>query len=147
MPEHTSPNILHGGATLQNDPDQFRDAERALLDAVEKMQFPTASAFAVRLALEEAVVNGFKHGNRNRPDSVVRLHWSVDKDLIRITVEDEGKGFQPDDVPDPREPENLERPSGRGIMLMRAYMTRVDYSDEGNRVEMIYERPQDPPAD
>lgn len=141
MPEKQPSKPLHHSVTLRNDPDEIRDAENNLLMAVEQMGYSSASAFAVRLALEEAVVNGFKHGNQNRPGSTVKLEWSVDTDRIRILVEDQGVGFEPDQVPDPREPENLERPSGRGIMLMRAYMTRVEYSKSGNRVEMIYERP------
>lgn len=141
MPEKKPSKPLQDSVTLRNDPDEIRDAESRLLKAVEQLGYSSASAFAVRLALEEAVVNGFKHGNQNRPGSTVKLEWCVDAERIRILVEDEGVGFEPDQVPDPREPENLERPSGRGIMLMRAYMTKVEYSESGNRVEMLYERP------
>ncbi len=129
--------------TLANDPDAFRAAEADFLRAVETLGYSDASVFALRLALEEAVVNGFKHGNREKPGLTVDLAWRVEPDLVRISVEDQGPGFEPNEVPDPRSPENLDRPSGRGIMLMRAYMTRVRYNDRGNRVEMEYERPTD----
>lgn len=128
--------------TLPNDPEAFRRAESDLLQAIEACKYPEASTFAVRLALEEAVVNGFKHGNRGAPDSTVELFWEVDPDRVTIEVEDQGRGFTPDTVPDPREPENLERPSGRGIMLMKAYMSHVEYNDAGNKVTMVYERPE-----
>ncbi len=132
---------IERAVTLEDDPEAFRAAEAEFLRAVEGMGYTDASVFALRLALEEAVVNGFKHGNREQPGLTVDLAWRVEPRRVWISVEDQGPGFEPDDVPDPRSPENLDRPSGRGIMLMRAYMTRVRYNERGNRVEMEYERP------
>ncbi len=142
MPKKRPNNSASAALTLTNDPEAFRRAESELLRAIEGCGYPEASTFAVRLALEEAVVNGFKHGNAGREDSTVELRWEVDPQRVLIEVEDEGAGFEPEEVPDPRAPENLERPSGRGIMLMRAYMSHVEYNDAGNRVRMVYERPQ-----
>lgn len=127
--------------TLTDASDSFRAAEAELLDLVSKRGYSDESVFAIRLALEEAVVNGFKHGNRSRPGAVVRVRWTVGRDSVEIVVEDEGPGFDPSKVPDPREPENLEKPSGRGLMLMRAYMTTVEHNAKGNVVRMVYERP------
>ncbi len=59
-----------------------------------------------------------------------------------IEIEDEGTGFTPEEVPDPTSIENLEKPCGRGIMLMRAFMSRIEYNDQGNRV--ILEKVRDP---
>lgn len=133
---------VEAALTLPNDPEAFRRAESDLLEAIQACGYPEASTFAVRLALEEAVVNGFKHGNAGEANSTVELRWEVGPDRVRIEVEDQGRGFEPADVPDPRAPENLERPSGRGIMLMRAYMSSVEYNKAGNRVTMVYERPE-----
>jgi serine/threonine-protein kinase RsbW len=58
-----------------------------------------------------------------------------------LAVEDQGPGFDPGSVPDPTLEENLERGSGRGLLLIRAYMASVRYNASGNRLEMIYERP------
>lgn len=127
--------------TLSDPNDAFRAAEAELLAAVSRGGYSDESVFAIRLALEEAVVNGFKHGNAHRPGSTVGLEWSVDARRVVITVEDQGQGFDPSSVPDPRHPENLEKPSGRGLMLMRAYMTTVEHNDKGNRVRMVYEKP------
>lgn len=146
MAKKGSNHRQEGSETLPNDPEAFRAAESRLLGAIERCGYPEASMFAVRLALEEAVVNGFKHGNRGEPDSTVDLAWEVDPDRVLITVEDQGLGFEPEEVPDPRAPENLERPSGRGIMLMRAYMSSVEYNGAGNRVTMVYERPSEDEA-
>ena len=57
-----------------------------------------------------------------------------------IQIRDEGAGFNPEEVPDPTDPDHLEIPSGRGIMLMRAFMTRVEYNDLGNCVVMEKQR-------
>jgi len=135
--------VIERSFELTNDPDMFRRAEEEFLAAVEGRGYSDASVFALRLALEEAVVNGFKHGNQGDPDLTVDVAWSVSDDTVRIAVEDRGKGFRPEAVPDPRAPENLDRPSGRGIMLMKAYMSSVRYNDRGNRVEMEYRRPAD----
>lgn len=127
--------------TLADPNDAFRAAEAELLAVVAQRGFSDESVFAIRLALEEAVVNGFKHGNAHRPGATVELTWAVKGDTVEIIVEDQGKGFDPATVPDPREPQNLEKPSGRGLMLMRAYMTRIEHNAKGNRVRMIYEKP------
>ncbi len=141
MARDRSPSKSERSLTLEDPNDAFRAAEAELLLAVAQCGFSDESVFAIRLALEEAVVNGFKHGNENVPGSTVALEWSVDPHRVEIIVEDQGRGFDPNSVPDPRQPENLEKPSGRGLMLMRAYMTRVEHNDKGNRVRMTYIKP------
>lgn len=126
---------------LPNDPAQRRVLEQAILDAVEHHGYPPATHFALRLALEEAVMNAFKHGHRHLPDTPITVSWRVDARRITISVEDQGPGFNPGDVPDPTTPEALEKPSGRGLMLMNSFMSRIEYNERGNRVTMIYEKP------
>jgi serine/threonine-protein kinase RsbW len=118
-----------------------------LLDRVvsllEGLEYSAKEVFAVRLALEEAVVNGLKHGNADDPSRSVWVRYRADAAEVRLEVEDEGAGFNPDQVPDPLAPENLENPSGRGLFLMRTYMTSVEYNDRGNRVRMHKARATD----
>ncbi|MEX0714804.1 MAG: ATP-binding protein [Pirellulales bacterium] len=104
----------------------------------------TRDIHGVHLALEEALVNAIRHGNRC--DSSKRVHVSCKLSVCRLWVEirDEGAGFNPDDVPDPTDPERLEVPSGRGIMLMRAFMSRVEYNASGNCVVMEKQPGQQP---
>ena len=102
--------------------------------------FPEEDVFAVRLALEEAVINGVKHGNRGDPSKHVQVRCHLTPESILVEVEDEGDGFNPESVPDPRDPENLERPSGRGLLLMRHYLTEVRYHGRGNRVTLCKRR-------
>jgi serine/threonine-protein kinase RsbW len=134
------PDEDHGRLRLLNRRDQIEAVERRILSAAARHGFPAASAFALRLALEEALTNAFKHGHMGIPDEPVDLEWSIDPRRAEIVVEDHGPGFRPESVPDPTLDENLERPTGRGIMLMRAYMTDVRFSPSGNRVTMVYDR-------
>jgi len=103
--------------------------------------FPEQGRFAVRLALEEAVVNAFRHGNRNQPGKTVTVRLVIDDQEAVFEIEDQGEGFDPACVPDPTLEENIEIPSGRGIMLIKAYMSDVRYLPPGNIIRMVYRRP------
>jgi serine/threonine-protein kinase RsbW len=127
---------------LNNDRDEINDAADRLIEAARTAGFPEASQFALRLALEEAVRNALVHGHRDIPDEPVELSWSISGDEVRISVADRGPGFDPGALPDPTSDENLMKPTGRGVMLMRAYMTTVEFNDAGNRVTMVYQRPE-----
>lgn len=135
--EESSPRMT-GRLVLHDVREELETLHEAVLGAVSSSGFDEASTFAIRLALEEAVANAFKHGNAEDPTKTVLVEFEVDAHRIWIAVEDEGSGFDPGAVPDPTVDENLEIPSGRGIMLMRAYMTHVEIKSPGNRIEMIF---------
>lgn len=125
-----------------NERGSIEAVHEALIAAVDRFGYSKASKFAVRLALEEAIANAFHHGHRGLAgDLPVKVDFRVTSEEIRIAVEDQGPGFNPGDVPDPTLDENLEQPSGRGLMLIRAYMSDVSHSSRGNRLEMAYRRP------
>jgi serine/threonine-protein kinase RsbW len=90
--------------------------------------------YSVRLALEEAFNNAMEHGNRWDATKLVTVDCRVDEDRFWASVSDEGEGFDPQEVADCREPENLLKTRGRGLFLMRAYMDNVRFNDAGNRV-------------
>ena len=131
--------------TIPSDTAQGQAVQERIVKMLEDLDFPTRDVFGVRLALEEALVNAIKHGNRMDPAKQVRIQWAINSESVRIEIEDEGHGFRPEDIPDPTAEENLEKPSGRGIMLMRAFMTEVGYNDSGTRVTLLKRR--DPKAD
>ena len=133
-------SAVEHSVVLRHDRADIEAAQRALLDAVSGQQYDPASTFAIRLAVEEAINNAFKHGNKSDPDKPVRLDWWAVPHRLVVEVEDQGEGFDPESVPDPTLDENIEIPSGRGIMLMRAYMSEISYKDPGNRVIMVFER-------
>jgi len=90
----------------------------------------------VRVALNEAVINAVKHGHGNDPRKRARIWWVVSASAVKLVVKDEGAGFDPDRVSNPCLPENRERPGGRGVFLMRSYMSWVRFNDASNRVVM-----------
>ena len=124
-------------------PSLLSDGIRVVEEVIGEIKafgYSENAAFAVRLALDEALANAIRHGNQNDPAKRVFVDYAVDDDAVRISILDEGPGFDPDTVPDPTLDENLERPCGRGVMLMRAYMTEVAYNATGNRVTMVKRR-------
>lgn len=125
---------------VPNDLRSVKQPEDRIMSALSRCQYDEETIFAIKLALEEALTNGVKHGNRNDPGKKLRVRYFVNPERTVIMVGDEGCGFAPDCVPDPTAEENLERPNGRGIMLMHAYMTRVRYNDAGNEVWLLKEK-------
>ncbi len=108
-----------------------------LLEELEQQSWADHDKFAVHLALEEALVNAIKHGNQKDPTKSVEVVCRMAEDRVEIQITDDGEGFDPNSVPDPTDEENLEIPSGRGLMLMRCYMTSVEFSRKGNQVTMV----------
>jgi len=96
--------------------------------------------FNVRVALCEALANAILYGNRNDASKTVHLVARWGPESLEIQVTDEGQGFDPDTVPDPTLPENLERADGRGVFLIRRLMDEVRYNDKGNSLCMILRR-------
>jgi serine/threonine-protein kinase RsbW len=128
-------------AHIPSDVLEGRRLMEELLARLEGFDWVQEDLFGVHLAVEEALVNAIRHGNREDQSKRVRLLCKICDDRLRIEVADEGQGFDPAQVPDPTESENLEVPSGRGIMLMRNFMHYVEYNDVGNQVVMEKHRP------
>jgi serine/threonine-protein kinase RsbW len=98
--------------------------------------FPRKDLFAVKLALEEAVVNAFRHGTRGEPGKAVRVTYLVTLAEVFVEVTDDGAGFDPARVPDPTVPGTASRVTPRGLFLMRVYMTGVSFNRQGNQVTL-----------
>ena len=123
-----------------SDTDAMRkitDIQRQILDEVERLNYDPQSQFAIRLALEEGLINAHKHGNKNDPSKKVRVEAKVTAQEAEIFIEDEGPGFDRSSVPDPTLEENLEKCSGRGILLIEAYMSSVQWDRGGRRMRMV----------
>jgi len=89
------------------------------------------------VALDEAFVNAVKHGNKSNPEKLLRITADLSPREAIFTVEDEGEGFDVREIPDPCDPANLFRTSGRGVMLMYNIMDEVEYNARGNKVKMV----------
>lgn len=107
-----------------------------VLAQLESERWTSQDIFGVHLALEEAVVNAIKHGNKLDLDKHVRISCKVGAQDFWISIADEGQGFDPNAVPDCTDDEHIHIPSGRGLLLMRCYMNRVEYNACGNAVTM-----------
>jgi serine/threonine-protein kinase RsbW len=119
-------------------------AGKAILDEVLEQlaahDWMQHDIFGVHMAMEEALVNAIKHGNRHDESKNVHVVCKLSPERLYIDIADEGPGFKPDEVPDCTDDDRLEVPSGRGLMLMRCFMSKVEYHGCGNRVIMEKER-------
>jgi len=122
--------------TISSDPAEARRIQDDIERLLQARHINEHDVFSVKLALEEALVNAIKHGNQMDRTKKVRIVYQLHADRFEIRISDDGTGFDPCDVPDPTAFENLERPCGRGLMLMRHYMTEVAFNDRGNGVTM-----------
>ncbi len=90
------------------------------------------------VAVTEAVNNAIQHGNKYDADRKVNIAYEVDADQISFTVSDEGAGFDYLNIPDPTDPDNLEKPTGRGVFLMKHLADQIIFSDNGKVVELYF---------
>jgi serine/threonine-protein kinase RsbW len=114
------PNVIDRIASVMND-----------------LGYSRRDIFAVQVTLQEAIVNAIKHGDSRRP---VQIAFRIGADDVLATVADQGKGFDPAAVADPLAEENLERPCGRGLLMMRSLMSWVRFNTKGNCVTVCRRR-------
>jgi len=140
MPAVPFEKALPNRIVIMSDLRAARDVEEDVLRLAERLGYTPRCAFAIRLSLEEAIVNAHRHGNRGDPRKKITISYQIDRNRAVIRVRDEGTGFDPGTVPDPTCPERICLPSGRGIMLMRCYLDEVAYNQQGNEVQLVKER-------
>ncbi|MBS1583085.1 MAG: ATP-binding protein [Bacteroidetes bacterium] len=113
-------------------------AERLIDEACAKYNVHESHYGNILIALTEAVNNAIHHGNRLDPAKQVSLGYEVKGDKIVFVVSDDGPGFDHDNLPDPTDPQNIEKPHGRGVFLMRALADSVEFSDNGATVALAF---------
>ncbi len=118
-----------------------------LIDAMTERQWPAADLFRTQLAYEEAIVNAIRHGNQCELEKTVTVEMRCDQERAWIRITDQGEGFDPSSVPDPRQEELLEVPGGRGVLLIKEMMNEVHYNERGNEITMVKRKGDNPPAD
>jgi serine/threonine-protein kinase RsbW len=118
-----------------------------LMRRVEKQGVCKPEKSNLFVALDEAFVNAVKHGNKFDPDKLIRIIADVSNTEARFTIEDEGEGFDVNSIPDPLDPENLFKTSGRGVLFIYNIMDEVTYNERGNRLTMVKKAAQEEPVD
>ena len=131
-------NEMHEHIVVKSDSNALKEAEGKLKALLERLNLSDSDEHNLLVATSEAVNNAISHGNRNDPSKNVTLDVHYTEDEVLVTVEDEGGGFNPESVPDPLAPENLLKPSGRGIHIMKSLMNKVDFTftRSGTRITM-----------
>jgi len=118
--------------------ENIRMIESFIDNAKEKYQLSDDIYGNIMIAVTEAVNNAIKHGNQDNSSKNVSLSLSFAEGLIKFRIEDEGHGFEYENLPDPTSPENLEKPGGRGIFLMKHLADEVDFTERGKVVELSF---------
>ncbi|MHC4748804.1 MAG: ATP-binding protein [Planctomycetota bacterium] len=122
---------------VESKPSTVTEVCKQILSKLEDNNFSKDDIFAVHLTLEEAFLNAVKHGNQMDPTKKVKIDYSVGLDKVEISITDEGNGFEPESVVDPRFGKGLYEPGGRGLLLMNSYMDVVEFNERGNSVYMV----------
>ncbi|MDR1052679.1 MAG: ATP-binding protein [Planctomycetaceae bacterium] len=113
---------------------------KQVMEQIETAEWSTKEKFAIEMALEEALANAVEHGNEKDPNKKVHFACNLNDDLISVRIEDEGPGFDPDAVPDPTDIEHIMDATGRGVLLIRNFVTRAKWNEKGNIIEFEKER-------
>jgi serine/threonine-protein kinase RsbW len=112
--------------------------ERLVDDLCERHHIQEEHYGNILIALTEAVNNAIYHGNKQDPDKKVIVKYHADEDEFQFIIEDEGPGFDFENVPDPTSPENIEKPNGRGVFLMRHLSDEIGFDDDGRIVQLAF---------
>lgn len=120
--------------------DSYQILIEQILDDLTELGWEKSDLFGVHMALEESISNAVRHGNKEDPAKQVHIECQLSPSRFWARICDEGEGYDPETVPDCCSPENLEVPRGRGLALIRAYMSSVEYADNGNCLMMEKKR-------
>ena len=132
-----SKSPVHKSVVIESNAVAVERLCRQLLGEAAANNFDGDDIFAIHLALEEAFLNAVQHGNKADATKQISIECLITPAKFDISITDQGTGFDPDVVPDPRNEENLCKLCGRGLLLMRSYMDVVEYNETGNCVHMI----------
>jgi len=131
MSSNNEPKTIKISRVLPSSLNAYHDFVQEILEKLQQLGWEEKILFGVHMALEESISNAIRHGNKESPQKKVLVECELDVARFWAKVCDEGEGYDPNTIPDCRSPENLEQPGGRGLALIRAYMTSVEHSECG----------------
>jgi len=126
--------------------EEIGAARQWLRSELEAHRYSRHDTFAIRLAFEEAVANAVTHGNKGDPAKTVTVDLVVDDGKVQMTICDEGPGFDYSHLADPTAGSNIMKESGRGVMLIRAFMDDISFDSPGNCARLVKYRSEKPPT-
>jgi serine/threonine-protein kinase RsbW len=124
--------------TIKSEIQNLRIIEKALDEFSAEIGISEVNYGKIMVSAMEAVNNAIVHGNKSVMEKIVRIEIAYTDSLLIISVEDEGPGFRPKEIPDPTMPENIENISGRGVFLMSRLADKIEFNEAGNRVTMSF---------
>jgi len=127
----------HEKLVLKGVISELRAVCAKILCIAKSLDYSGDDLFATHLSIEEALVNAVKHGNRRDINKNIAIEYDITPEKIDVSVTDQGHGFKPEDVDDPRFGDNIYRTGGRGVLLIKSYMDAVEYNETGNSVRMV----------
>jgi serine/threonine-protein kinase RsbW len=126
MMKRTAPEVYGISLSVASDLEFVELVETVTATLARLAGFDEETAMWISMAVREAVINAIKHGNKEDRQKRVEIHYAFDRESFSVRVADQGSGFDPSQVPNPLDPENLLKPTGRGIFYMKAFMDEVD---------------------
>ena len=131
--------------TISSKLDELEAVQKLISQATEAFGLSEDLAYWMELTISESVINAIRHGNQSDPTKTAHLRISSDGTSVEVIVDDQGEGFDLEDLADPTEGANLLKPCGRGILIIRSFMDEVDLSPReggGTRLRMLKKLPE-----
>lgn len=123
---------------IVSQPESINIIEKVIDDIRTEFDVKEECYGNMLVAVTEAVNNAIQHGNKYDPKKMVSFSYEIDNERITFVISDQGSGFDYYNLPDPTAPENLEKPTGRGVFLMKHLADQIIFSEEGKVVEMYF---------
>lgn len=118
--------------------ENIRLVERLVEDVCEVFKVNEDNYGNILIAVTEAVNNAMYHGNQGNPNKHIKIGFEPGEKNIKFSVADEGMGFDYDSLPDPTDPINIDKPSGRGVFLMKNLADKVEFNNNGQEVLLTF---------
>ena len=123
---------------IKSNPDCIKSVKKWIDEIAIKYQVCEDLYPDILISLTEAVNNAIYHGNKGDSNKMIYLVCKVKEKKLKFEVRDEGKGFDPDNIPDPTSLERIEQENGRGVLIMKTLASKVEFKKHGSRVEMTF---------
>ena len=133
-----SESVSKKDITINSSVENLNFVEKEIESIFDDFNFSEEQFGNVLIAVTEAVNNAVHYGNQEDVTKVINLNFTSIKDKLVVTIKDEGDGFDYESLPDPTDPDNLEKLEGRGIYLMKHLSDSISFSENGSKVELVF---------